>query len=369
MRFVAEQPVLARALQVTSRIVSPQNTVPALAGVLIEAADDAVTLSATDLTSLVRTRLPALVEETGATVLPAVTLTELIQRIPTADVRIEQAEEDNTAVIHYGRNQARLQGMPATEMPPFPAAEGTTGDFVLAPGVLPRLARQTLFACAQDESRPILRGVEFLLGEGKLVAVSTDGTRLSHAWVAVPEVRGEPLSLVVAAKGLQEAARIAGSEAIMVTVGPRQIRFATEDTSLTTLLLEGRFPDYKRVLPEGFVAQVAMPTAAFRGALERTNLIAHRERGTPIRLRHEPGLLEVSAQALDIGQAYEALEVESTGEAIELSFNPALLLDAVKSLDSEEMVLEFAGTQAPARIREREQGQYFHIVLPLRQLV
>jgi len=369
VRFVAEQPTLARALQVTSRVVSPQNTVPALAGVLVEAEDDAVTFSATDLTSLIRTRVPAFVEEPGATVLPAAMFTELIQRLPTAEVRVEQPQEDSSAVIHYGRNQARLQAMPAAEMPPFPAAEGTTGDFRLAPGVLPRLARQTLFACAQDESRPILRGVELLLGEGKLVAVSTDGTRLSHAWVAVPELRGGPLPLVVAAKGLQEAARIAGSEAVLVTVGPRQVRFATEDASLTTLLLEGRFPDYKRVLPEGFVAEVAMPTAAFRGALERANLIAHREHGTPVRLRHEPGLLEVSAQALDVGQSYEVLEVESTGESIELSFNPTLLLDAVKSLDSEEMILEFAGTQAPARVREREQGQYFHIVLPLRQLV
>lgn len=369
MRFVAEQPVLARALQLTNRIVSPQNTLPALAGILVNAETDHVTLSATDLTSQIQTQVPAVVEEPGATVLPGATFTDLIQRVPTAEVRIEETLGEGPATVQYGRNRTLLQSMAAAEMPPFPAADVSATDFVLSPGTLARLARQTLFACARDESRPILKGVQLTLGDGKLVAVSTDGTRLSHAWTAIPELRGDPVNMVLAARGLQEAARIAGSEAVAVVVGPKQIRFATAGVALTTLLLEGRFPDYQRVLPEGFVSEVVMPTAAFRGALERVNLIAQREHGAPVRIRHQPGVLEISTQALDVGQAYEVLEVESGGETLELSFNPALLLDAVKSLESEDMVLELAGSQAPARFRERGQSQYFHIVLPLRQLV
>jgi len=156
---------------------------------------------------------------------------------------------------------------------------------------------------------------------------------------------------------------------VTVTVGPKQIRFATEAGSITTLLLEGRFPDYQRVLPEGFVMEATVDTAHFRGALERVNLITHHDHAAAIRIKHQPGVVEVSSEALDVGQAYEIVEVMSTGQEMELSFNPALLLDGVKSLESEEMVLEFSGLQSPARLREKDSSHYFHIVLPLRQLV
>ena len=369
MRFVAEQPILARALQTASRIVSPQNTLPALAGVLVQAADDYVRISATDLTSLIETRVSANVETPGSVVIPAQTFADLIQRIPTADVRIEADEQRGQITVHYGRNRANLQGMAAQDMPTFPSQDTAQGDFNLAPGVLPRLARQTLFACARDESRPILKGVHMALGDGKVVMVSTDGTRLSQAWAAVPDLRGDPVSFVVAAKGLQEAARLAGSEAVVVTVGPKQIRFAGEAGALTTLLLEGRFPDYQRVLPDGFVVEATVDTAQFRGAIERVNLIIHHDHAAAIRVKHQPGVLELSSEAMDVGRAYEMVEVMSTGAEIELSFNPSLLLDGVKSMESEEMVLEFSGLQSPARLREKDSSHYFHIVLPLRQLV
>ncbi len=369
MRFVAEQPVLARAIQIPSRIVSPQNTLPALAGVLVEAREGEVRISATDLTSLIETRLPANVEAEGSVIIPAQTFSDLIQRIPTAEVRIDSDDQRGHVAVHYGRNRATLQGMAARDMPTFPAPGSTQGDFTLEPGVLPRLARQTLFACARDESRPILKGVHMALGEGKIVMVSTDGTRLSQAWAPVPDLRGEPVNFVVAAKGLQEAARLSGSEGVVVTVGPKQIRFSTEAGSITTLLLEGRFPDYQRVLPDGFVAELTVDTGKFRGAIERVNLIIHRDHAAAIRVKHQPGTMELSSEAMDVGQAYEMLDVMSTGDELELSFNPALLLDGVKSMESDETVFEFSGLQSPARLREKGTSHYFHIVLPLRQLV
>jgi DNA polymerase-3 subunit beta len=369
MQIVADQAQLHRVLQTVSRIVSPQNTMPVLTGVHLVAADDTLTVSATDLVARMTASLECHVLEPGDIVLPAATLGELVQRIPTAEVRIEADDATAQATVHYGRNRTLLHGFQGAAMPEFPAPLESLTTFTVGPGTLPRLARQTLFATARDETRPILKGVYVALGEGKLVMVATDGTRLSHSWTPLPELRGDPLSVVLPARALQEAARLSGTDAVEVEASPTVVRFSVPGATLTTLLLEGRFPDYQRVVPTQYVAEIRVATDLLRGAVERVNLIAHRDRAASVRLRHQPGQLEVSSQAADIGQAYEVVDVESHGDAVDLAFNPALLLDALKSIDSDEMVLEFAGVQMPARVRPGDSAHYYHIVLPLRQLV
>ena len=369
MRFVAEQATLHHVLQTVSRIVSPQTTLPVLSGVLVEASTDGVVFSASDLVSRITASLACEVEEPGRMVLPAAMLTELIQRIPTAEVRVTGDDMTGRASVNYGKSHATLNGFAGTEMPQFPSLQDGAVEFVLGPGALPRMTRETLFSTARDETRPILKGVLLSVAEGKAVLVATDGTRLSHTWVPVPEFRGEAPSVVVPARALQEAQRLAGAEAVTVRLDSTLLEFAGAGGTLTTLLLDGRYPDYQRVVPSQYVADVRVPTGALRGALERVNLVAHRDRGGSIRFRAAPGRLEISTEAADVGQAYEELETEGRGEPMELSFNPSLLLDAVRSIDSEDVLMDFSGTQMPARIRPAEGSQYFHIVLPLRQLV
>lgn len=369
MKFVADQLHLTKALQVVSRVISPQNTMPVLSGILIQSTADTVTISATDLISRIETRISADVMEEGELVLPASTLTDLIQRVPSAEVRVEADLAKSQAVLFYGKSRATLHGYSAQEMPTFPVMLDSLDVFEMPPGSLARVARQTLFATAKDESRPILKGIHAVLGDGKLVFVSTDGTRLSQSWVPLPDLRVGTTNFVISGRGLQEAARVSAQEPVKVTVSANQIRFETASTTTSVLLLEGRYPDYQRVLPPEYVTEVHLSTALFRGAVERVNLIAHRDRSASLRIKHDEGVLEISSHAADIGQAYEVLDVESHGQAMDLSFNPGLLLDALKSLDSDEMVLEFSGAQMPARLREKENSHYFHIVLPLRQLV
>jgi DNA polymerase-3 subunit beta len=370
MRLVAAQVDLHRVLQTVTRIVSAQNTLPVLSGVYLVAEDDRLTVQATDMVSRMSASMECAVLEPGELVLPAATLAELIQRIPTAEVRLEAEDDTGQAVVHYGRNRTTLHGFRSGDMPRFPvAAQHTVTRLTLGPGQLARMARQTLFAAARDESRPILKGVLATFGDGKAVLVSTDGTRLSHAWAPVPGLREETLSVILPARALQEASRISGLETVDVEASQSQVTFRVPGAELTTLLLEGRFPDYQRVIPMEFVTEIRVATDAVRGAVERVNLIAHRDRAGSIRLRFQEGQLEVSSQAADVGQAYEVLEVEGHGQPLDLSFNPSLLLDAIKSVDQDDLVIELAGTQMPARVRGGDSSQYFHIVLPLRQLV
>jgi DNA polymerase-3 subunit beta len=376
VRFVADQAQLARALQQVTRIVSPQNTLPALAGVRIEVGESgdvdghgSVRLSATDLTSQISVEVLASGVEPGGIILPASTLTDLVLRVPTAEVRIEADATAHRATIAYGRNRTTLSGFAVQEMPQFPPRGSEAVEFELPPGALARLARQTVFATAHDESRPVLKGAHVRVADGKLVMVGTDGTRLSHSWVALPEYRGEAFEFVMSQRALAEAARLAGAEAALLVKAGNQLEIRAQGGTLVTLLLEGRYPDYQRVLPEQYVTRIRVDTDRLRGAVERVNLIAHKDRAGSIRLSYHAGVLEVQSEAVDVGQAYELVEVEGEGQAMDLSFSPALLLDGIKSLETERMALDLAGLEMPARLSEVDGSSYFHIVLPLRQIV
>lgn len=369
MELVVEQPLFARALQTAARVVNPQNTLPALSGILLSLHGSELTITATDMVSEVRTTLPVRGEDDGDIILPANTLTELVARVPAAELRLLADVMGTRATVSWGRSRIDLQGFRPEDRPTFPALERPLFRFTLPPGSLPRIARQTLFACAKDDTRPILKGVYMSLTEGKLIWVSTDGTRLSHSWVPLPELADSAASAVVSGRALQEAARLAGLEPVIVEGDTRLVRFTTEQGTMTTVVLEGRYPDYERVLPPSYVTALRASSALVKGAVDRAALLAHRDRSASIRVRYAGGQLEVSTEAAEIGQAYEALDVAGEGREIDLSFSPTLLVEALKSVESEEIVLEFAGPQMPARVSEADNPYYFHIVLPLRQLV
>ena len=374
MRFIADQLRFARALQQVSCIISPQNTLPALAGVRIEVqaggldGHGTVRLGATDLASEITVEVVASHVEPGGLILPAGPLTDLVQRVPTAEVRVEADIAAHRATVAYGRNRTTLQGFALSEMPPFPAREGDPAIVDLPPGALARLARPTVFATAHDESRPILKGTSVHVADGKLVMVGTDGTRLSHAWVALPNYRGPDLDFVLSQRALAEAARLSGAEATHIKQVGNQLEMVSAGGTLVTLLLAGSFPDYQRVLPEEYLTRIRVNTDQLRGAVERVNLMAHRERAGAIRCTYKGGTLEIQSEAVDVGHAYELLEVDGEGQAMDLSFSPTMLLDGIKSLETDLLVFDFSGPEMPARLAEVDGTPYFHIVLPLRQM-
>lgn len=369
MHFYATQDQLAKALSSVSRVIMPQNNLAILSGIQLEARDRSLTLTATDLFTTLQSEISVEVEKPGHVVLPASLLTDLVQRIPTATLEVETEDGTGKTGIKYGKNRATLHGFGGESLPEFQALEGPQDTVTVGAGIFGRLARELLFACAKDETRPILRGISLKLDSGRLVFASTDGSRLSHTWIAVPEYRGDIRECVVPAKILGEAARLNANEDAELTVGRNLIRIRTASSLIVSRLLDGQYPDYQRVIPQEFVVQGRVRVSDFRGALERANLIAARDRTSSVRVRHQVGRLEISASAAEFGQTFESVEFDSHGQELDLLFNPTFLLDALKSLEGDDAVLEFSGIQSPLRVRDTENAQYSHIVLPLRQLV
>ena len=370
MKFSASQDQTASALQQVVRVIQPQNTMAIATGIQLEADNSRLQLSATDLSNHILAEIPCEVSEPGYIVLPASTLNDLIHRLPTATFELSTNSHTGRASIRYGRNTAVINGFGQDMLPEFPQIPQEHNQAItLAPGTLASLSRELLFACSKDDSRPVLKGVYMKITTGKLVLVATDGSRLSHSWLPIPDYLDVEQSIVISPKLLSEGSRLNVTESLTLKFGSGLIELSAPRLTFTGRLLDGQYPDYDRVIPNDYVTQCRVPTADLRGAIERVSLIAAKDRSTPIRFRVESGILELSAEAQEIGQAKEILDCPTNGQDIDILFNPAYILDAVKSLDSEELVIEFSGLQSPAKIRSTDQSSYFHILLPLRQLV
>ncbi|AEJ38230.1 DNA polymerase III, beta subunit [Sulfobacillus acidophilus TPY] len=369
MQFEASQDQLAKALALVSRVIQPQNNLAVLSGVQLDARDNVLSITGTDLFTMLVSHIPVHVDEPGTIVVPAALTAELIHKLPTATLTVQANYDSGKAIVRYGKNQATLHGFAQERLPDFPDIEGPLRTIAIAAGTFPRLARQLLFACAKDETRPILRGVSLKLGSGRLVLAATDGSRLSQTWIPVPEYLDDPLECVLPAKAVAEAARLNTAADGELTVGSNMMRFRSSEGELVARLLDGQYPDYQRVIPQEYVAQGRINVNDFRGALERANLIAAKDRAASVRIRHTVGELQISASAQEYGQTLESVECDSHGQDLDLLFNPIYLLEALRSLEGDEALLEFSGVQSPLRIREVEHSQYSHVVLPLRQLV
>lgn len=366
MRAIVDQNDLAHALGHLNRIVSAQIALPELAGVEITAVDERIVLKTTDLTSSLRMSVAAKVEEQGRAVAGSRMLTDLVNRLPTATVNLEAGE--GKLVLRYGRNRASLNTYQEDALPQFPDFDGPV--LTLPAGALAPLARQLNFAAARDEARGVLRGVLLKAGQGRLVFASSDGTRLSQTWVPVPDFLAEPTETVWPVKAVAEMSRLSAEAETTLRLGTKLASIQSGVSELTTRLLDGEYPDYHGAIPDNFVAVCRVSSADLRGALERLNIIVARDNASSVRVHLLPGDgLEISATQADVGSATEFIACASEGQDLTLLFNPHYLIDALRALEGDEVVWEFGGAQAPARFRELEESRFFHIVLPMRQLI
>lgn len=369
MHILVDQDQLDHALSLVARLISAQNVMPILGGVQLTASHDVVTVQATDLFSVMTVRIPAEVHEAGTVVLPAETLANLVHRIPTTHIDIQADVATGKAIVRYGRNRTTIHGFGTDTLPEFPPMNGTDGAVLLPPGVLMTIAQQVVFATGRDESRPILKGVKVEVTPGQAVFVSTDGSRLSYRMVALPDYHGPLTSWVWPAKALIEVARLVGAE------HPTQIQFSTglvqittDDTVLTSRVLEGEYPDYVQIIPQDYALHVEVDLNELRGSVERAALIAHQDMDYTLYIHHAPGLLTIEATAPTLGSIQEYVECQSGGPEMSLIFNATFFMDALKALTDDMVTIDFAGIQSPARIRSAQHPEFFHLILPLRQL-
>lgn len=371
MKFSIERGVLLKAVAQAQSVVERRNTIPILANVLIEAEESDVYFRATDLDVEVVDKAPAQVERAGATTVSAVTLNEIVRKLP--DGALVTLTEDSAAgrlSIEAGRSSFSLATLPKEDFPVMASSDYTTNFAAPAP-VLRRLFDKSKFAISTEETRYYLNGVYMHVAEGEggpvLRCVATDGHRLARIDADLPKgAEGMP-GVIVPRKTVGELRKLLDDDdmQIAVSVSETKVRFATPDITLTSKVIDGTFPDYTRVIPQGNTRKMEVDAGEFAKAVDRVATVSS-ERSRAVKLALDEDRLILSVNAPDSGAAEEEVAVAYGDERLEIGFNAKYLLEIASQVDRENAVFLFNSSGDPTLMREGSDTTAVYVVMPMR---
>jgi len=362
MKIVVESAALAKGIHAIQNIINTRSTLPILSNILMEATNDRITLSGTDLEIGITTTIPTQVHEAGATTIPAKRFGELIKELPAQPITIT-VKKNHMALIESGQGHFKLMGLPPEEFPKPPTIT-EQHPIQLSQQTLLTMLNLTAFAMSHDETRYILNGVYFVVRKGSLRLVATDGRRLAmiERQVASQNASSEH-QVIIPTKTIHELHRLLGADEMMtMTFSGSQGRFDLGVTTVVSRTIDGEFPNYEQVIPPEAHEKIRLPREQLLLAIRRASLWTTQE-SQSIKFDVAKNTLIVSKQTPELGEAREAVEAEYHGQELSVGFNPTYLIDVLKNLPDEAIEVELPGPERPGVIRTKD--QYVYIVLPM----
>jgi DNA polymerase-3 subunit beta len=371
MRATLERAHLLKTLSHVHRVVERRNTIPILSNVLVQASGGEVRLKATDLDLEITETTPAMIEQGGATTVPAHLLHDIVRKLPDgAQVSLETAPDGATLSIRSGRSRFSLQMLPESDFPDITAGP-FTHRFEMKAADLRRLIDRTQFAISTEETRYYLNGIYLHTLDTRagatLRAVATDGHRLAQADFAAPEGSAGMPGVIVPRKTVGEIKNLLDDAEAVVTVelSESKLRVSVGSVVLTSKLIDGTFPDYARVIPQGNDKELAVERDEFKTAVDRVSTVSS-ERGRAVKLSISEGKLVLAVNNPDSGSASEELGAEYEDEALEIGFNARYLLDIADQIGSGTMRFRLADPGSPTLIQDGSDESALFVLMPMR---
>lgn len=364
MKFSAEREVLLKPLQAVIGVVERRQTMPILANVLLSARDGELAVTATDLEVELVATTGIDVDTAGEVTVPGRKLLDICRALPEhASVSISQTGDKVN--LRSGRSKFVLTTLPAAEFPSIDDIS-TEGVVDVEQSALGRLLERTHFAMAQQDVRYYLNGLLIETGDGVLRAVATDGHRLALCQVALDGVKMPARQVIVPRKGILELQRLLGDAgSVALALSGNHIRIQLDGIRFTSKLIDGRFPEYERVIPKDPGNELTADRTTLKGALQRTAILSN-EKYRGIRLMLRDGGLVLQAHNPEQEEAEEEVEVEYRGEDMEIGFNVNYLLDALGAIDTDDVAVGFVDANSSCLLKEPGNGDCKYVVMPMR---
>jgi DNA polymerase-3 subunit beta len=370
LRFKTLKGDLFSGVQTVQTAVSTRVTLPILSNILVEADPDGVTLAATDLEVGIKTRIKADVESSGAATIPAKLFSDFLRTLDEKREVSVSVSEGVRVEIKSGRDRCHLTGLPKEDYPVLPHFEFS--DAVpIDRATLRDMIRKTVFAASTDETRYVLNGVNFVLGNDALTLVATDGRRLSlfkQKGISSPS----SINAIVPTKALHELLRVIGTDdagrrgqSIRMAFGDNQVSFKDGETVVLSRLVEGHFPSYEQVIPRANPISLTLDRPAFQAAVTRASIGAL-ERGGSVHLNLSPGNMRISASSQGRVEVDAELAVSYEGSPLTIAFNPVYILDLLKVLDVGEIFFDLGTPLNPGAIRIPGSENYVYVLMPMK---
>ena len=364
MKLTASREALLKPLQAVIGVVERRQTMPILANVLLVARDGSVSVTATDLEVELVADANVQVDAAGEVTVPGRKLLDICRALPDdAEVSISQSGEK--LMLKSGRSKFSLTTLPAAE---FPTVEDiNAGQSVsVAQAALMRLIEKTHFSMAQQDVRYYLNGLLLETGAASLRTVATDGHRLALCEVTLDGGELPEQQVIVPRKGVLELQRLmTGEGELTIELGTNHVRIQLEGSRFTSKLIDGRFPEYERVIPQDTSNTMSADRGLFKAALQRTAILSN-EKYRGIRLIIRSGGLLLQAHNPEQEEAEEEIEIGYDGEEIEIGFNVNYLLDAIGAIESDEVSLSLVDSNSSCLLREPGKDDCKYVVMPMR---
>jgi DNA polymerase III subunit beta len=364
MKFNINRDVLLPVLQTVSGVVDRRQTLPILSNLLFTLESNSLSVTATDMEVELIVKIDVSLEQTGELTLPARKLLDICRALPQESILQFEVKNDR-ALIKSGRSRFTLATLPAPEYPVIDITENLT-TFKIKQKELDLLLSNTQFAMAQQDVRYYLNGLLLEISSDKLRAVATDGHRLALDETEIQVEINEPLQIIIPRKGITELTRLLQDESeIEIQISANHIRIKNAESCFTSKLIDGRFPDYKRVIPELSETAVLADREELKSSLTRASILSN-EKYRGVRIILNTNSLRALAHNPEQEEAEEELEVDYQGSELEIGFNVSYLLDTLTIIKSEKVKLSVLDANSSCLVLPEDESNCQYVVMPMR---
>jgi len=370
MKLTVLKENLNRGLSIALKAVANRPQLPVLAHILFKTDQGRLKISSTDLETGINLWIGAKISREGSISIPAKILTEFVSSLPAGKIDLEA--KDNTLELMTESSRASFNGLAATEFPKIPSVQGQPA-LTIEPADFTKAISQVAFAAASDETRPVLTGIYFIFKDSKLSLVATDGYRLSlknfpKTFKLSPE-HDLSKGLIVPARTLQEAARITAEEnkeiKFYLSADSNQLIFQTGDVEIITRLIEGKYPEFEKIIPAEGKIKTVIDTDEFTRIIKIAAIFA-RDSANIVRFKLDKEGIEVSANTAQIGENKSVVKTKVEGGEEKIAFNSRYLLDFLSIVGSETFQLTISDSLSPGVFRSEKDETFLHIIMPVR---
>lgn len=376
MKFSIKRTAFIQGINMVSRAISSKTTIPILTGLKLTASEEGLTLTGSDADVSIQTIIDSAdedneltVSEPGSIVLPARFFSGIVKKLPDEKMTLSVTNGFQTEITS-GTSSFTINGLDAADYPHLPEINNDN-EISLSGDVFKEIINQTVLAVSNQESRPILTGVHFILKDQTLFAVATDSHRLSQRKVELPDNQGE-YDVIIPGSSLRELSKMISddTENVKMKISENQVLFIIGNTFFYSRLLEGTYPDTSRLIPKDSETDVQFDAHELLGAIERASLLSHESRNNVVKLTINASdkKVTISGNSPDVGNVEEDVDTNSlSGNDLEISFNPDYMKDALGAFGHSMINVSFTSPLRPFTLVPSEDGENFiELITPVR---
>ena len=367
MKLTIDRDSFIKPLGHAHGVVERRNTVPILANVVLRAENSQLTLTATDMDMDMVETVQATVAEPGVATASAQLLHDIARKLPEG-AEIEIAGTDAGQIeMRAGRSSFSLPTLPVDDFPAI-SDQAMSTEFTLSAVDLKSLIENTRFAVSMEETRYYLNGIYLHLADGKLLrAVSTDGHRLARSQMDMPSGAETMPAVIVPRKAVGELSKLIDEYEGDVKIGvtDTRARFSFGSVEVTTKLIDGTFPDYQRVIPTENNNILQVPAGEFRHAVDRVSTVSA-DKTRSVKMRIDGKVLTLTASSTESASGEETIEVDYSGEALEIGYNARYLMDVASQIEGDSIEFALADSALPTVIRSPGDDANLFVLMPMR---